>query len=380
MSQKWGLRFFYLIVFLCFLSFGKNKDFEGYWLTLNELAVNNLSLNDLPYKIDHAVLGDYFQAPVTSLWLWSWTLLPLKFAKFFYSLINALALVFGVRWLFLKLLNLSGDKIIFTTLLFTHAISDIFVSGNLNFIMNLSLVFGAFVLFYQVPTVFSYLSWIVAISVKPLAAIVFGYYLKLKSISQIFVLGISFVAVSVLAPILAGLSFYETMALYQRWLLSLRNYSDAANPLGSAFQTPTALIYKWSFLLFESKTVSTLLTQLVGLVILAYGYLRFQPKSLVSVLGYLTLLYWAFSLNWANTFLIVLPWFAFVVKEISLSKKHWVILGIYIATAQMFWPKAVWENFALWGIPGLAQIGVVLSVYLTVGMGISKNESAAFGK
>jgi hypothetical protein len=138
-SRRWGTVLFLAVLVVCLLQAKKAIDFMGYRQVVR--ASVESGFHQVPYPMGAtATQDDYFQSPVTTFLLIPWSPPAETAARVVWALTSLLLLAWLLRTWVRAPPGLA--QVFFLVLLFAHGLSDVFLSGNINFPMLALLVLG----------------------------------------------------------------------------------------------------------------------------------------------------------------------------------------------------------------------------------------------
>jgi hypothetical protein len=355
-SARRGKVFFFLVLIVCLLQAKKAIDFRGYWQAVR--ASVESGFHRIPYPVgDTAVAGDYFQSPVTTFLLVPWSTVPEPAAKVLWALTNLLLLAWLIRTLIREPLGLT--QVVFFMLIFAHGISDVFLSGNINFPMLALLVAGWKLM--DRPSAFARAAGAaclaVAVYIKVVPLFFLGFFVVTAQWKKVGYL----VGALVTLPLLTWLALPSGTFLpwWQGWLQALDLYGAAAGPERLSYQSPPAAIFRLLDLLTDlpragllSVMNGTALAITGGLFVLAVWLWRRGPAHQ----GVFPVLLSAFFLggpySWALTTLFCFP-LVFLATRDGISRLSWAAAVGLALTLKEIWPEPLWNVIATWSLPAI---------------------------
>ncbi|MFM8268805.1 MAG: glycosyltransferase 87 family protein [Pseudomonadota bacterium] len=320
-------------------------------------------LDTPPYPTITAKNGDYFQSPVTTVLLLPLSFLPLGASKFIAALYTTLGIFFLLRSL--NASQLDRKTSIALLLLFTHALSDAYLSLNPVFITAV-LLWASHRLSLsneKQSLIFSGLCFTLALALRPFPALLFPFYLfsaqKRKVVPWIVLFGsLSILITFIFLP--------KPWLWWQSWLTALPLYRHAADVLHPAFQTPLSLVARLFVFGFNfPKEKLGVVEAPLALLYLLFTYglasqLERRNKFDLAFSLLLASLYCSFATVWACGFFYCFP---FVLWAFSQNKNAWpLILSLgYALLPQWAWPSDLWGlMMSRFGLQGLFILAVLI--------------------
>ena len=356
-SRRWGRALFGLVLIVCLLQAKKAIDFGGYWHAVR--AAVESGFHQIPYPAgETAKSGDYFQSPVTTLLPIPWSLPPEKAAKLLWSFTNLLLVAWLLRVWVRE--SLPFTQVLFFAMVFAHGLSDVFLSGNINFPL-LALLVAGWTLMDRSSTIAQVLgatclAIAVYIKVLPLIFLVF-----LVATAQWKKAGF-FLGALVALPLLtwAALPAGTFLPWWQGWLHAVSLYGAASEPGRLAFQSPPAAIVR---LLDRLTDLST--TQLLGVMhasavaitagLLAIAFILWRRGNGSREWVFPVLLS-AFFLggpySWALTTLFCFP-LVYLATRSGISRVARTAALVLVLVLKELWPKHIWNEIAWWSLPAI---------------------------
>jgi hypothetical protein len=343
-----------IVCLLCSIQSLKSIDLRGYIETVSASLSNGLTP---PYPIENASNGDFFQSPVAVLFLMGLSYFPLPIIKllaFFYTSL-------GLFYVFKKLRvsELSSVSFWAVVLLFSHSLSDLFLSMNF--------LFPSFVLWFlglefknsKIAGVLIALAVFLRPPTILLSPFLFFSEETRRTLPYAVLAGAVFLASTFLA-------FPNPLSWWERWFQALPLYSQAAEILSPSFQSPPAVIQKISLQVFEaSRDRASLLSHFFGglyyLLCLIFAFVlrkRKQGELAFSIL--LSTLYCSMGRIWVGGFISCLP---FLVRTLHKNESTGILLAgvIYTLSQKWIWPLEIWNHLMIdWGAQGLILMSVLL--------------------
>jgi len=352
---KWSLGcLFGIVVFVCFLQFPRSIDLRDYLIEAN--AAWKSSYTQIPYATHQVEQGAYFQTPLLTILLLPWGLLPLwagKLAWGLFSVLGVLALVRSFPF------PTSFGAGVFLLLFFTYPLSDVFLSGNLNFAMLCCLVFGWHGLEKKdlSSQVQGALLVALAICIKPVALLFPAWFVLNRDWKKAGLVFIGLVGWAIFSYLY--FCFFHAGSLWSTWWRlwgqALKYYSHAAGPGRDAFQSPPAALYRalGDLTQFDDSTREKIANvfglALVGLFTLTAWWFKKRDqvgeklRSDFCLALLLLAIYGSTPFSWACTILFLYPLFSLYASR---GRIGWAWgLAIFFALAQ----KAILPA-GLWGI------------------------------
>ncbi len=352
-----------LVVFVCFFQFLRSVDFSDYYRRTAEAVAGQFSHS--PYPVDKGNWGDFFQSPVVVLGLVPLTFLPLLAAKLIWALGNVASLYYIARRTVER--GLDFRQAFFFVLVFAHALSDVFLSGNINMPLFLLCVagwdlihrkeiryelaggicFGLAILIKVQPAMF--LAWF-ALTNRPRKA---GW----------IALGVAFLVLLswLLLP-------FGTFGLWWKgWSHALSLYPFAAGPGLVSYQSPPAVLYRFVNGVFHMSPssafslASTFALLIQGsLFVLAWVFVRRgADENRVAFPLLCSAFFLGGPFSWALTALFLFP-LVYRAAEDSIPWPMWFFAGLYAVIPKALWPAELWQRMAEASLPGLCLAGLAL--------------------
>ena len=356
-SERWGKVVFLLVLIICLLQAKKAIDFRGYWQAVRASVENGF--HRIPYPGgDSAVAGDYFQSPVTTFLLIPWSVPPLPVAKVLWALTNLLLIAWLIRTLIRE--PLGFGQVVFFMLIFAHGLSDVFLSGNINFPMLALLVAGWKLM--DRPSAFARAAGAICIAVavyiKVVPLIFLGFFVVTAQWKKAGYL----VGALVALPLLTWLALPSGtfLAWWQGWLHALDLYGAAAGPERLSYQSPPAAIFRLLGLLTDLPRTG-LLSVMNGAALAITGSLFVLAVWLwrrgdVARPWVFPVLLSAFFLggpySWALTTLFCFP-LVFLATRNGISRLSWAAAVVLALTLKEIWPEPLWNVIATWSLPAV---------------------------
>lgn len=350
---------FWLVTLACISQSLRGIDLRGYLDTVQSCA--NEGFVNPPYPLTRATNGDYFQSPFFTLLLWPFSLTSRLVAKLLFAGFATIFLFVLLGSLEVK--RLSKKSQFFLLLLFAHALSDVYVALN-----PLFLVLGLLWLCHiyslrhtRFSQSFSGFFLALAILIRVTPALLIPFFLfspKRRSVLPwtFFFFGFFLVLSYLVLP--------NADSWWWRWLQSLPLYSQAANVLSPAFQSPLALFSKWLQTSGARAQVVEQLDSILGLGIFGlFGVLAFRAEKLgKSDLAFsllLVALYCSFSRLWASAFLFCLPLFILFLRQ-GRTSYFGALSILYALLPQWLYPRDLWNYLmSKWALQGIVIIALI---------------------
>ncbi|NBX93390.1 MAG: DUF2029 domain-containing protein [Proteobacteria bacterium] len=344
---------FVVIALLCSVQALKGIDFRGYLESMNVSLLQGLNP---PYPTHSAKNGDFFQSPITAVFLIPLALLPMGIAK-----LIAWAYSFGgLFYLFRRatLGNLTNPSAFLLLLFFTHAISDVFLSLNFLF-LGLVLMWACHEWSLRKEPwgqLLSGLFFSVAVALRPMPLLLLPYFVLSPGRRRMLIWFFGWTAAWIALTLLV---LPNPRLWWTHWFSALPLYEQAASILVPAFQTPMAVLGR-SFYFFSSVTLSqfAFIEKVIGLAFWGWAFfwaLRLEKRG-EKALGFaliLSTLYCSFSRIWACGFLYCYPFLSAVLCR-NPSKIFWLLAIGYALLPQWLWPIDTWDllvsHYSLQGI------------------------------
>lgn len=353
----WGNVLFLLVLMVCLLHAKKAIDFGGYWQAVRAAVANGF--HRIPYPVgDTAVAGDYFQSPVTTFLLVPWSLAPEPVAKLLWALTNLLLLAWLLRvWVREPL---GFGQVSFLVLLFAHGLSDVFLSGNINFPLLALLVAGWTLMDRSsAPARIAGATCLaVATYIKVVPLIFLGFFVVTAQWKKAGYL----VGALVALPLVTGLALPSAMFLpwWQGWLHALGLYGVATGPERLSYQSPPAAIFRLLDLLTDLPRTGLLsvmnaagLAITGGLFLLAVRlWRRGDPAREWVFPVLLSAFFLGGPYSWALTTLFCFPLVLLAVRE-DISWLAWTAAVVLALLAKAIWPESLWNVIAIWSLPAI---------------------------
>ncbi len=348
---------FLLVLGVCLLHAGKAIDFGGYWQAVRASVASGF--HHVPYPAgDTAVAGDYFQSPVTTFLLIPWSLPPEPAAKLLWTATNLLLLAGLLRAWVREPLGFA--QVFFLVLLFAHGLSDVFLSGNINFAVLALLVAGWHLM--DGPSAFARGAGATCIAVaaciKLFPLIFLGFFVATAQWRKVGYLALALAAL----PLLTWLALPSGTFLpwWQGWLHALGIYGVATGPERVAYQSPPAAIFRLLDLLTDLPRTQRLwvmnLSALAitgGLVLLAVVLRRRGDPARQWVFPVLlSAFFLGGPYSWALTTLFCFPLVLLAVRN-GISPLAWTAAVVLALIPKAIWPEALWNVIAYWSLPAI---------------------------
>lgn len=359
MNRKVSLFLLILLTAICFGQFKKSIDFVGYLAYVSQAAAMNFS--SIPYPGEQAVVGQYFQSPLVTQLLVPFTWISLSLAKLLWAALNLAGLAYVTVSIFKKIPSIS--QIFFLALIFAHPLSDVFLSGNINAPLLLSLYLGwqAYQKQSRRGDGVAGACWALAINIKLLPFVLLAFVMLDRRwrvvMSTCFFLLLEW-------GITAFLFGRHTLDVWLAWLRAVGQYSQAATPNWVAFQSPPAMLYRYLVLLkIAPHELAFSIEKIFALAVMGAGILgmlwlrkrRAHPEGIVAI-G-MSLFYWGSPFSWASALLFTLPLFAPWFRS-RIPRIAWVVALLLAALPKDLWPATTWDLIAQWSLPGLCLAGL----------------------
>lgn len=333
---------------------------RGYLDTVENCARDRFSTP--PYPISSATNGDYFQSPFTTLLFWPFSLINRGFAKLIFAGLATFLLLFILKSLEAE--KLSKKSQFFLLLLFTHALSDVYLALNPLF-LSLGLLWICHVFSLRSDRSSHVLSGVClsfAILIRVTPALLLPFFLfssKRRSVLPwtFFFLVIAFGFSYIVLP--------DATLWWSRWFRALPLYSQAASVLSPAFQSPMAVITKWLYSFGLNTLLISQVESVLGLLFWAFFYvLSFRAEKTnqkdLAFSFLLAALYCAFSRVWASAFLYCLPLFILTLRR-GMKLGFAALSILYALLPQWLYPRDLW-NYLMsnWALQGLVITALIV--------------------
>lgn len=352
--------FFILILLVCMVQAQKGIDLSGYLWHVSHSIKNGFAT--LPYPIEKAQNGDFFQSPVTTLILVPFTFLPLAVSKAVFALLNALGLLLFLKSL--KVETFSTKNQLVLILFFTHALSDVFLSLNLLFSVCLLLWFshGFSLSSQRRKRATSGFFFSIALFLRPFPALIFPVFLFSKKRRG------ALPWIAFFSGLGVGLSFFifpNPLEWWNGWFSSLALYQDAAYVLAPTFQTPLSNFDRIAYYLFRVPVQNlNILEAIFGFFYLTLSYVFFiklerRGETDLAFAILLSALYCSFSRLWASGFFYCLPLIALTLEK-SRTRFFFILAVGYSLLPKWAWPTETWAY--LIGVLGFQGWLIFLSI------------------
>jgi hypothetical protein len=351
---------FGLVLIVCLLQARKAIDFGGYWHAVR--ASMESGFHQVPYPAgDTAVAGDYFQSPVTTFLLIPWSLPPQKAAKLLWSFTNLLL----VAWLLRVWVREPPGLVrtFFLVMVFAHGLSDIFLSGNINFPL-LALLVAGWTLMDRSSTLAQAVGAIclaIAVYIKVVPLIFLGF----------FVLTAQWKKVGYVIGALVGLLLLTWVALpagtflpwWQGWLHALGLYGVATGPERLSYQSPPAAVFRLldgltglprsQLISVMNAVAATVTAGLLGMAVMLWRRSNAAREWAFPVL--LAAFFLGGPYSWALTTLFCFPLVYLATRE-GIPPLAWAVAVILTLILKEIWPKHIWNEIAYWSLPAICLV------------------------
>lgn len=349
-----------LVALLCISQAIKGIDLKGYLEIIR--ACSQDSFVSPPYPTLHAANGDYFQTPFTTMLLYPFSFLPLIISKIIFSGFATGLLIFMIRKL--RARSLSPLSQFFLIVFFSHALSDVYLALNpLFWCLGLLWICHS----YSLSTKRSHqmvsgasLALSIFLRVIPLMLVPFLVFFPERRKTAWYAL--LFLALGFSSTLLF---FPKPFLWWGHWFTSLGLYSEAAELLSPAFQSPAAVISKWATALGASRSTQELLEKgfslatLSSLFFLSLKAEKLKRKDLAFAL-LVSGFYISFSRMWASGLLYCLPLVILVLRE-ERSPVFNFLATCYAFLPQWLYPRTLWNGLmSRWALQGLVISGVLV--------------------
>jgi len=343
---------------VCLLQAKKAIDFIGYWRVVGASVASGFHL--IPYPTGgSATQGDYFQSPVTTFLLVPWSIPPEPAAKFLWALTSLLLIAWLLRVWVREPLGL--PQVFFLVLLFAHGLSDVFLSGNINFPLLALLVAGWSLM--DRPSALARTvgatCLAVAVYVKVFPLIFLGFFVLTAQWRKAgYVVG-ALIALPVLTWI--ALPSGTFLPWWQGWLHALGLYGVATGgPERVSYQSPPAAIFRLLGLLTDLPRARLLLVMnFAALAITGAIFLqavRLWRRGDAARPWVFPMLLSTFFLggpySWALTTLFCFPLVLLAIRS-GISRLAWTTAIVLALIPKEIWPKDMWNVIAYWSLPAI---------------------------
>ena len=358
-----GARWLFLIVLaLCFTQFPRSIDFMDY-VNHARWALAEGFMRP-PYPVGTAQWGDFFQSPIVVLLLVPLAPFPLPAAKFIWAVLNTA----GVSYVLHRTLDrpIGTSSALFLVLLFAHPISDIYVSGNINFALLVCLLAGWHGLHSPRRTLQALGGGLVALAIciKLQPVLFLAWFVGHKEWPRVgyILLGLLFwIAFSALT--LPHTSFWPW---WEGWWHAVGLYHLAA-PAGTvSYQSPPAALFRWltrfTDLSYTDRyhIMSTFAAGAQGLLFLyALGFGKGMNRNTVALPILLSAFFIGGPFSWALTLLFCFPLVYHATKN-QIPRLAWIMVVLLATIPKALWPERIWQQLAEGNAPAVC-IGVILA-------------------
>lgn len=342
-SNPWMTYVFYLVLAICSLQALKGIDFRGYLEALTQARIQGLETP--PYPVVSAKNGDYFQSPIATILLLPFSYLPLGVGK----LVAALYTTLGLLYL---LTTLNASHFSKTTawallLLFTHALSDAYLSLNPLF-LTVILAWASHRLSlsrHRKDIILSGFYFSIALALRPFPALLIPFFVISREKRKVLPGIIFFTS---LIFLLTFLILPNPVLWWERWFQALPLYRHAADVLNPTFQTPLSVIAR--FFVFGLNLPKDGLGSVEGPLAISYVCLcyffalRFESdkKHDLAFSLLLSCLYCCFARVWACGLFYCFPFLAWAFSK---TESRWPLIFAlaYSLLPKWAWPSDWWE-------------------------------------
>jgi hypothetical protein len=353
-SERWGRVLFVLVLIVCLLQARKAIDFGGYWHAVR--ASMESGFHRVPYPAgDTAVAGDYFQSPVTTFLLIPWSVPPEKAAKLLWSFTNLLLVAWLLRVWVREPQHFS--HVLFFVMVFAHGLSDVFLSGNINFPL-LALLVAGWTLMDRPSTLAQAVGAIclaIAVYIKVVPLILLGFFVLTAQWKKAGYLIGALVVLLLLTWV--ALPAGTSLPWWQGWLHALGLYDVATGPERVSYQSPPAAVFRLldrltglpraQLISVMNAVAATVTAGLLGMAVMLWRRGNAAREWVFPVL--LAPSSWAGPTAGLSRRSSVFPWY---------TSRHEMVFpagldyGRHPYThLKEIWPKHIWNEIAYWSLP-----------------------------
>ena len=370
-SARWGRVLFVLVLIVCLLQARKAIDFGGYWHAVRSSMESGF--HQVPYPVgDTAVAGDYFQSPVTTFLLIPWSVPTEQAAKLLWSFTSLLL----VAWLLRVWVREPPGfgRVLFFAMVFAHGLSDVFLSGNINFPLLALLVAGWTLM--DRPSVLAQtvgaICLAIAVYIKVVPLIILGF----------FGLTAQWKKAGYMIGALIGLPLLTWVALpggtflpwWQGWLHALGLYDVATGPERVSYQSPPAAVFRLldrltglprtQLISVMNAVAATVTAGLLGTAVMLWRRGNAAREWVFPVL--LAAFFLGGPYSWALTTLFCFP-LVYLATRDGISPLAWTAAVILTLILKEIWPKHIWNEIAYWSLPAIC-LAILLGHALAKGV------------